>query len=261
MPAFLRSPRWVAGHVVVLVAVVLFANLGLWQLRRLDERRAYNALLTERMAEPPVPLTSLLGEDPDEVAYRRVLVTGTYRTADEVLLSTRSQQGRPGHHLLTPLATDGTVVVVDRGWVPLDRDDPPVADAAPPSGDVTVAGVLFPGMDARRSGALDGGGGRLQFVSDVDLAVLAEATGSPLHPLWVLAQDQRPAQAGPLPVVADLPELTEGSHASYAGQWFLFALVVLVGYPLLLRRVHRDEGDAAVADVPPVRRDPPVGVG
>lgn len=260
MYRFLRSPRWVVGHVLVLVTVVTFVNLGMWQLGRLEERRSHNALLSDRMAQPAIDLAAAAA-DPDATAYRVVTASGTYLHEHEVLLSTRSHSGQPGHHVLTPLrADDGTTVVIDRGWVPLDWDDPPVEQAAPPPGQVTVEGLLFPGSSARRSGALDGRGGELQFVSDVDLGVLEDATGLDLHPLYVLAREQQPPQAE-FPRVAAARALTEGSHLSYAMQWFLFAGVVLVGYPLLLRRTARDErerGDPGdPGDPAPEREDVP----
>lgn len=260
MLRLLRSPRWLVGHVVVLVTVVAFVNLGAWQLRRLDERRTYNALVSERMVEEPVPVGELVGMDPEAAAYRRATATGTYRTDQEVLLSTRSHEGRPGHHVLTPLDTGEQVLLVDRGWVPLDMDDPPVAEAAPPSGQVTVEGVLFPSAEARRAGTLDGGPGPLEFVSEVDVPVVADATSLPLLPLWLLAAEQEPAQGGALPLFADPPELAEGNHLSYAAQWFLFALVVALGYPMLLRRAYRDTRDAAGEPLPEAAgpREPPV---
>ena len=36
-------PKWIAFHVLVVVVVVAMINLALWQLRRLDERRDFNA--------------------------------------------------------------------------------------------------------------------------------------------------------------------------------------------------------------------------
>jgi cytochrome oxidase assembly protein ShyY1 len=253
MYRFLRSPRWVAGHALVLVAVLTFSSLGLWQLRRLDDRRTHNELLTERMSQSEVDLAALDGADPQDIAYLPVSVTGTFDPAAEVLLSTRSHGGRPGHHVLTPLRTpDGTTIVVDRGWVPLDWDSPPVRQAAPPDGEVQVRGLLHPSTPARRWGTLDGGDGAIQFVSDVDIPVLSEVTDTALFPLYVVAREQSPPQPTAAPQPADPPALDEGSHLSYAGQWFLFALVVTVGYPVLLRRTARDQRtEPPVAD-----RDP-----
>jgi surfeit locus 1 family protein len=42
-----------------------------------------------------------------------------------------------------------------------------------------------------------------------------------------------------LPVVLPEPELDEGPHLSYAVQWFVFATIAAVGYPLVLRRLSR----------------------
>jgi surfeit locus 1 family protein len=257
---FLRSPRWIAGHLLVLLTVVTFASLGFWQLERLDSRRDYNALLDGRMAQESVNLHTLPPEAATEHSYRRVSVTGTYRHDDEVLLSTRSQDGRPGHHVLTPLEAEGLVVVVDRGWVPLDLDEPPIADATPPAGEVTVDGVLHPSQEARRAGTFGGEDGALQFVTDVDLSLLSEALGTDLYPLYVLAGAQEPGQAGALPLPAASPPLTEGSHLSYAMQWFLFTGVVLVGYPMLLRRSYLDQRPAEEDGEPTATAEPPAPV-
>lgn len=238
MYSFLRSPKWLAGHVFALVGVLAFVNLGFWQLRRLDERREANALVSARMAEEERPLAEVLaavGGDPEALAYRRVTAQGAYLVDEELLLSTRSYVGSPGHHLLTPLETaDGAGVLVDRGWVPLPLDDPPVAQAAPGATEVTVSGVLFPPL------ADPGSPPDAEFVRQVDLARIAGRTSIELAPVYLLAQEQIPPVPQDLPRPGDLPELDEGSHLSYAVQWFLFAAIVLVGYPALLRRTAHE---------------------
>jgi surfeit locus 1 family protein len=242
MYRFLGSPRWLAGHALVLVAVVTFTSLGMWQLGRLEDRRAHNTLLAERMGQEEVELAALDPSDPQALAYLPVTITGAFDTDAEVLLSTRSHGGRPGHHVLTPLrSAEGLTVLIDRGWVPLDWNTPPVRQAAPPAGEVQVRGLLHPSAEARRWGAFDGGDGPLQFVSDVDVPVLSEAIGTSLYPLYLVALEQSPPQRGEIPTPAEPPELTEGSHLSYAAQWFIFALVVAIGYPILLWRTAGDQ--------------------
>ena len=61
-------------------------------------------------------------------------------------------------------------------------------------------------------------------------------------------QEQDPAPTGDLPVVLPPPELDEGPHLSYAIQWFLFTLVALVGFPILIVRLARQEADPGDED-------------
>lgn len=256
MYRFLRTPKWIAGHVLALTAVVVFVACGFWQLDRLQHVRADNALQTARLAEAPAPLAEVLAEaggDPEALAYRRVTVTGSYDVAEEVLLSTRPYQGNPGHRLLTPLvpASGGQAVVVDRGWVPLDLDQPPVREAAPaePGTTVTVSGILLAPEESSGFGPRTQEG-EVDYLGHVDVGRLQQQVDEPLVPAYVLAQTQDPAPPGQLPVPGELPVQDEGPHLNYAGQWFLFATVVLVGYPLLLQRTARERREAAGAGIP-----------
>ena len=237
MRMFLR-PRWLIAHLVVISIAVAFISLGFWQLRRLDERRQDNARITANMASEPRPLDDTLaehGNNPDALIYRRVVVEGTYRASDEVLLTPRSNGRTAGHHVLTPLVmSDDQGVLVDRGWVPFADDDPPIEAAPPPEGEVTVTGVLLPTVEAARFGAPDGGT-RLTYLSSADVDRVQPQVGVALLPFSILLQSQQPP-AGDLPVPGAPPAVSEGSHQSYAWQWFSFTVILLVGYPLLLRR-------------------------
>ena len=252
MRMFLR-PKWLIIHAVVLALAVLMVNLGMWQLRRLDERRATNAVITTNMSQPVQPLEETLaavGNDPSALAYRRVTVSGRYRPADEVLLTPRSVNGKAGHHVLTPLVLDdGQAVMVDRGWVPFDDDDPPIQVAAPPTGDVDVTGLLLPTTDAARYGSPEGGE-RLTYMSAPDIDLVQPQIDVALLPFSVQLARQDPAP-GNLPIPGEPPEVSEGSHESYAWQWFAFTTILLVGYPLLLRRSLQ-----SARTRPPRRREP-----
>jgi surfeit locus 1 family protein len=263
--SFLWKPRWILSHVFVLSMVVVMVNLGLWQLDRLDERKAYNATVSARTAEAPVPVTELLPAGPgatddevDAVAFRTVTLSGTYLTDRQVLVTNRTYDGSPGYWVLTPLVlADGDAVVVNRGWVPFNTTDPDGAwdEFAPPGGPVTVSGMVRVGQ-ARSSGIVAGPvdqqGERLTILARADIGRLQEQVPEPLYPVYVDLRDQQPAQpaaAENLPLPVPEPELSEGPHLNYAGQWFIFATLTAIVYPLLLRRVagHRaaapDGGD------------------
>jgi cytochrome oxidase assembly protein ShyY1 len=248
--AFLRSPLWIAGIVLALVGVVLFVNLGLWQLRRLDERRAMNTAIIERSDEEPVDLGSLVathGRDPDALAFRRVSVSGRYDPEAEVLRAGTTGSRGSGNDVVTPLFTDELAIAVDRGWVPIEVEGPPVVTALPPQGLVDVVGVLLPGETAGSLGTPDGDG-LYATVGRIDLVALAPQWGGDVLPVYLLLETQDPPGAE-LPVPRAAPEPSEGPHLSYAIQWFVFAAIVLIGFPVLVyRTAPRAEKNATMVD-------------
>src|SRR5690606_658236 len=130
----------------------------------------------------------------------------TYRVQDELLLRSRSWNGQPGWHVLTPLELqDGALLLVDRGWVPYAMDRVPVAEAAPPSGSVTVTGVLRasqtpPSGSAAGLAPRDPAEGVLRAAWYVDLERLASQQLPGLLPgAWLLLREQEPAQTQELP--------------------------------------------------------------
>lgn len=235
----LRRPRWIVGSIIVVALVVLFINLGFWQLRRLDERKALNEAVRERSREVTVLPDSAWDADPAAIAElenRRVKLTGTYETRREVLVRFQTHEGQPGYDVVTPLRTDGGVVLVDRGWVP-ERlgDDWPAEEAAAPSGGVEVVGLLAgPDDTAPR---LEDNTGEPVVVSGVRPAELAETLElDRILPLYVKAI---PTGEDRFPIADGEPDLSEGPHLNYAIQWFLFAAVVGTGWLVLLRHTSR----------------------
>ena len=218
-------------------------SAGLWQLRRLDERRDRNAQVRARSTEVVDLPAGGFAEDADEddLIFRRVRVAGTYDAANELLVRFRSRKGLPGYEVVTPLRTDDGVVLVNRGWVPLDVGDRwPDEGSAAPSGEVEVEGLLVPAESGPVRLANDDGDGDAEAdaapkIAAIDPARLGDAVGAasgPIYALPMLATDA--TDAFPAPV--DPPDLGEGPHRDYAIQWFLFASVGIVGWPLLLFR-------------------------
>ncbi len=235
--AFLKSPLWIAGIVIALVTLVVFVNLGFWQLRRLEERRTINATIEARSTADPVPLVAALatfGADPEALAYRRVLAEGVYDQLEEVLVVATTLNGRSGHDVLTPLRSDSVNIAVDRGWVPIDTEGPPVVEAAPTTGSVEVVGMLLEGQIHRSLGT-PGADGSYQEIGRIDLGVLAGQWGSDLLPVYLLVESEDPS-SGDLPLRRPPPEPSEGRHLVYAFQWFIFALIVAIGFPALVIR-------------------------
>ncbi|CAN5669734.1 SURF1 family protein [soil metagenome] len=246
---FALRPRWLLSHVAVAVLVVAMVLLGLWQLRRLDERRSANDLIERRSSQEVVGVTELIaandgGAAADRHLYRQVIARGVYLADEEVLVRSRSLEGAPGSWVLTPLLLDsGTAVVVNRGWIPNDgsRDVAPPG-AEPPEGDVAVRGLLYPSQQRSGLGPADPPDGQLATLARADLGRLQRQVEPDLLPAYVQLTDSEPA-GGELPRALGPPEPSEGRHLGYAVQWFIFATIGLGGYPLILRRVARDKVD------------------
>ena len=226
---------------LVLAGVVGLCRLGIWQLDRLAQRRAQNALIDSRMAEPPASIAGAPIE-PDTLDYRRVEARGVYDPAQEIVLRNRSLNGVPGVHIVTPLRLSGSdvAVLVDRGWVPLAQSSPEVRRAFAEPGEVVVQGI------ARRTQEYRGGPAdpplgpdrpRLDAWFRVDTARIQQQAGYPLLPVFI---EQQPAPGDPeLPRRSATTGLGEGPHLGYAFQWFSFAIILLGGYLALVAQRER----------------------
>ena len=223
--SFARRPAWIAGHLLAGSMLVLFVIAGFWQLDRLDQRKAQNELVVARSSADPVDVGEALDAgstdaEADALRFAAVTATGTY--AGEPVVVRVTQDGISGGRVFSPLALDdGEEVMVLRGFVGQQPDGSVVAPD-PPAGEVTVEGLGFPIR-------------RLEPVTRQALDASAADAGTERLPVIVQATT---ADSPELRVVAP-PDLGEGPHLGYAVQWFLFATVGAVGYPLLLRRRAR----------------------
>jgi len=201
-------------------------NLGLWQLRRLDEKRTFNTAV-RAVAEAPIVAYDPTGTQP---AYQRVRVTGQYLDREFTVVNV-SQGGSGGRDQVAVLALDdGTLLIVNRGFS---------AGLAPlpgiPDGRVEVMGRVRESMPPRRGQTADDGTQQLTQIRRVDLDVLALQFDEPVQPVFVDALAENGSAIDGLVPIA-FPALDEGSHLSYAVQWFLFTGFVVLGWVLAVRR-------------------------
>jgi surfeit locus 1 family protein len=254
----LRRPIWAIGTLICLAIVVLFVNLGLWQLRRLHERQASNHLIAGRMTGQPVDVATLQGPgtipDPEALQYRRVKVTGHWLEGSTILVRSRAMNEVPGFHVLGILVLDDqalapgakpTAVVVNRGFAPLGPNDPAIVipAVAPTSASAEIEGVLLLSQKRGNIGPKDPAEGVLDVVNRVDVPRLQQQeTTVSLEPLFV--QQLVPKVATQIITTLPLPDVgSDGPHLSYAFQWFLFASVGVVGWPLLIHKVTREQAE------------------
>lgn len=229
------TPRWVLAHVLVAGVVVVFALLGFWQLDRLEERKQINATIETRFEQDPIPFDSLQTYTPEEIEYRRVVVSGSFLPHEEVLVRSQIHNGTAGFHVITPAETgSGVGVLVNRGWLPAGLGSVPVDEAPPPTGEAVIVGWIHLSQERPPLGREEPPGD-LVVVNRVDIPRIQQQISIDLEDVYVveLADDR----VSDLPVPIDPPSFSdEGSHFSYAFQWFGFALITAIGYVFLVRR-------------------------
>jgi len=235
--------RWLLTTLLVIAAVGVLIRLGLWQLDRLAERRAFNArVIAQKSAEPLMLDDSTLDADLLGMEYRAVIVTGQYDFSQQVVLRNQVWMNQPGVHLLTPLVISGTnrAVLVDRGWIPQEDAAPDKRARYDEPGIVTVRGVLRrpqtkPDFGGVPDPALAPGQTRLDAWNIVNVERISRQVSVPMLAAYIQQAPEAERTAPPYPTAPKL-DLSEGSHQSYALQWFTFAAILAVGYPVYVRR-------------------------
>ena len=241
--------RWAATVALALLLAAGCAALGVWQWNRHVDRSAAVAVVQSNYDAPPVPLAEVTdgsGLAADQV-WRVVDVEGRYLTGATVLLRNRPVDGQAGFHVLEPFlvlggALDGSVLVVDRGWVPTGMDGSDAASVpTPPTGTVALLARLRADERPSTRNAPDGqvqaiSVGQVRAASDVPQWA-ATVTTIRAYAMAEAENGAAPVDLGPLA----RPDTGLGSHLSYAFQWWVFALGALVGCGVLIGRDVRDD--------------------
>lgn len=234
--------KWLLTTLLVLFGAALCIRLGIWQLDRLAQRRAFNAHYLSVRAMPALDLNADAASDLVSMEYRAVAARGTYDFANQVALRNQYYDNQYGYHLLTPLRLDdGRAVLVDRGWIPPEGNDSLEGwtryDGAAPArveGMMRLGGTKIP-FGANPDPALVPGQTRLDFWNFVNLERLAAQIPYPILPIYIQPNPEPGRVEPPIPYQPEI-ELTEGPHMGYAIQWFFFASLLLGGYPFYLRK-------------------------
>ncbi len=247
MPAEGRRFRpGVAATLATALAFLVLVGLGSWQVKRLFWKQDLIARIEAGLAAPPVTLDTLPA-DGRAFDYRRVRLAGELLAVHNFALGALTVGGRLGASLITPMRlADGTVLLVDRGWLP-EAELPPAEPAAlARPARARIDGVLVHIGDVRQ---------RL-FVPDNDITArrfywldreaLARLVGAPVAPFLLHAQEAEPPEllATVLPVRANLPN----RHLGYAVTWFGLAASLLVIYVVFGFRRGAERRDRSLSE-------------
>lgn len=250
----LRSPKWIAAHLGIVVLAVAFVLLGRWQW---DAGHKVTPLTAQQLAawnrpEPAASVITADGVDGDKVG-QSVRASGTFDATRQLLVPNRKLNGRSGYYVVTPLVTgSGEAVAVNRGWLPAPADGAaPVTVPAPPSGEVTVTG--WAANSESSSGSVNENGILQTLAPDAtalgkhEVSVISAAQLVNLWPYhlpngYLSATDAASVSGALTAIPAPLP--VHGTswdllNIGYAFQWCLFAVITIGWYLLHWRRELR----------------------
>jgi surfeit locus 1 family protein len=243
--ALFRRDR-LATTIMVLLAAATCARLGIWQLDRLAQRRAFNAKVEINRALPTLDLPST--ENLALQEYRAARVTGQYDFKRQFAIRNQEFGGQYGYRLITPLIIQDPsqpptgaplAVLVDRGWIPGPGNEQPEDwRKYDLPGVVEAKGILRleqhdPVADGLASAAAASSG---HFRTYVDIEQFRSEVPYRLLPVYV--QEDKAVTGDPPVASAIIPDLDDGPHLGYAVQWFAFAALFVIGYPAIARKME-----------------------
>tara|TARA_B100000214_G_C23922106_1_gene606600 strand:+ start:107 stop:871 length:765 start_codon:yes stop_codon:yes gene_type:complete len=232
--------------VLVIFAVLTMIFLGFWQLDRHSQKSDINERISARLGNAPLGLEDIAKLKSYEVIeierdfeYWNIGVSGKYIQEDSILIRNRTYNGVPGFWLLTPFQlSNNQIIIVNRGWIPISAEN--YIDLNTSVFDLT--GILRNTELAKGLQRADASQGVLDSLARPDLARYEDQLGYEIFPMYIQLTNQNPQQADGFPKALDLPKFSEGQHLSYAVQWFIFASIAAIGYPLVLWSYSKGKG-------------------
>ncbi len=242
------SRAWWLTTLLVFAGTAVCIRLGVWQLDRLEQRRAFNAQVITMRAAERLDLNKELPENISAMEWRAVTVTGEYDFENQAALRNQYNGDQYGYHLFTPLqfpsstgsGQAGLAVLVNRGWIPADGNSAPEDwRKYDEEGMVTVEGQIRLGQVKPAFGgvadALPESGEMLLVWNNLNLEQMSARWAYPILNIYIQPDADGSDAIPPIPF-QPVVEITEGPHFGYALQWFTFAAILFLGYPFYLRK-------------------------
>lgn len=227
-----RRPSWFI-LIATFVGIFCLSSLGIWQLQRAEEKKQI-LRDSEQQANNTPQNISLPVYEPEKLRYQRIHLYGHYISNKQFVLDNQIQNHKVGYNILTPFKVADTdfVVLVDRGWVPMEKSRELLPEIKVSETLREVIGVVYaPFGEPFTLGEIDNGDIQWpRLIQYLDFAALSQRLEISLQPFTLrLDSDQQNGYLREWEIFAFSPN----RHIAYAAQWFGLALTLLIIFIVL----------------------------
>ena len=223
------KPGWKMTLFTLLLSPLLF-TLGQWQLEREQEKIQLQNEFDLRSKADEVALDSIDRARAD-LAFLKITANGRYLNDSVFLLDNKIHEGRVGYEVINPFLTEsGTIVLVNRGWIPQGPTREQLPDIKFIADSVEIKGTIYVPLEEPfllnnveeafvESGPV--------VIQSVDMERLSNALAKDLFPYTVRLSAGSPGLEQPNWQTVNMePE----KHRGYAVQWFTMLAALLSMY-------------------------------
>lgn len=226
--------------IAAIAVVATTSSLGMWQLRRAEEREALAALQEATAKAPPIALGHEALSNPESLSLHPLAARGEWRADKTVFLDNQIHKGRAGFDVIMPLRIEGSDmhVLVDRGWIAGTGSRSQLPGVVTPAGRIEVTG--FARQANWRFKELGGTYQEGLIWENLTVERFAAWSGLKLQPV-ILQQTDAVADG----LIRDWPKAGSGAdkNRGYALQWFSMAALTIALWGYHFFRGRRKHGD------------------
>lgn len=220
---FRFTPSW-GMIILVMLCMSLFVRLGFWQLERAHEKK--NMLHKEsRLAQQDAKIWSVGNKLP--LQYQKIKVQGSF-LSQVFFLDNQHYQHQFGYNVLSPLLLhDGSIVMVDRGWIKGDNNRNNLPSTRIPKGILPIHGsAYYPSKKQWVLGAeIEKQTNQVWVLELLNTKLLSHVLQKKVYPFIIrLEKHEKYGYVREWTIVSMPPE----RHFAYALQWFVMALVIFI---------------------------------